>query len=54
MAGLLEAAVVTPLHPAVLEMIRHQHTYLCDSFCFYAEALKESGTVHFPLNVGIV
>jgi DNA phosphorothioation-dependent restriction protein DptH len=46
----LEAAVVTPLHPAVLEMIRHQHTYLCDSFCFYAKrALEESGTGAFSI-----
>jgi DNA phosphorothioation-dependent restriction protein DptH len=30
----LEGAVVTPLHPAVLDMIRHQHTFLCESFCF--------------------
>lgn len=46
----LEAAVVTPLHPAVLEMIRHQHTYLCESFCFYAErALEGSITDAFSI-----
>jgi len=29
----LPCAVATPLHPAVLDMIRHQHVFLCDSFC---------------------
>ncbi len=44
----LEAAVVTPLHPAVLEMLHHQHTYLCESFCFHANrALKEPGNRMF-------
>jgi DNA phosphorothioation-dependent restriction protein DptH len=46
----LEAAIVTPLHPSVLEMIRHQHAYLCESFCYYAErALEESGSGAFSL-----
>ena len=46
----LEAAVVTPLHPSVLEMIRHQHAYLCESFCYYAKrALEESGSGAFSL-----
>ena len=46
----LEAAIVSPLHPAVLEMIRHQHTYLCDSFCYHAEkAFEESGIGAFSL-----
>lgn len=40
----LECAVVTPLHPALLEVIHHQHAYLCESFCFYArKGLEESG-----------
>ncbi|EEG79125.1 ATP-binding protein [Dethiobacter alkaliphilus] len=30
-------AVVTPLHPALLEMIRHQHIFLCDSFRIYVQ-----------------
>jgi DNA phosphorothioation-dependent restriction protein DptH len=32
----LRGAMVTPLHPALLEMILHQSVYLCDSFCYYA------------------
>jgi len=32
------AAVVTALHPALLEMIRHQHVFLVESFCEAAEA----------------
>lgn len=40
----IEAAVVTPLHPAVLEMLRHQNTFLCDCFRYYIKsALNESG-----------
>lgn len=40
----LSAAVLTPLHPVLLEMIRYQHTYLCESFIFYANsALEEAG-----------
>ncbi|WP_353928677.1 ATP-binding protein [Desulfofundulus kuznetsovii] len=40
----LQCAVVTPLHPALLEMLRHQHAYLCESFCVYAKrGLEESG-----------
>lgn len=32
--------IATPLHPAVLDMIRHQHTFLCEAFCTNAsEAL---------------
>ena len=39
----LEGAVVTPLHPAVLDVIRHQHTFLCESFCFCVrQALADS------------
>ncbi len=46
----IDAAVVTPLHPSVLEMIHHQHGYLCDSFCYYAnKAIKESGVDAFSL-----
>lgn len=40
----LKAAVITPLHPALLDMIRHQNTYLCESFCYYGrKALEETG-----------
>lgn len=28
--------VVTPLHPALLEMINDRHAFLCKGFCFYA------------------
>ncbi len=46
----LEAAIVTPLHPSVLEMVHHQHAYLCESFCYYAKrALEESGAGAFSL-----
>jgi len=41
----LNCGVVTPLHPALLEMIHHQHTYLCTSFCSYIrKGLAEVGT----------
>ena len=33
----MDAAIVTPLHPVLLEMMRHQYSFLCDSFCFYAD-----------------
>lgn len=40
----LQAAVVTPLHPNLLDMIRHQHSFLCESFCYYTGvALAEAG-----------
>ena len=32
----MDAAIVTPLHPVLLEMMRHQYSFLCDSF-FYAD-----------------
>ena len=39
---ILEAGIVTPLHPALLEMILYQHVFLCESFCYYFnEKLKE-------------
>ncbi len=39
-----ECMVVTPLHPALLEMIHNRHTFLCESFCFYARnGLREVG-----------
>lgn len=39
---------VTPLHPALLEMLYHQHTYLCESFVVAArQGLRESGTKWF-------
>jgi DNA phosphorothioation-dependent restriction protein DptH len=39
-----ECMVVTPLHPALLEMIHNSHTFLCESFCFYARTgLQEVG-----------
>lgn len=35
---------VTPLHPALIEMIFHQHAYLCESFVVAArQGLRESG-----------
>ena len=38
----IKGAIVTPLHPALLEMVRHQHTFLCESFCTYVqEALTQ-------------
>lgn len=41
----LEHGVVTPLHPALLQMIHHQHAYMCEGFCNYVnEGLKEVGT----------
>ncbi|WP_066633165.1 ATP-binding protein [Desulfolucanica intricata] len=40
----LAAAVITPLHPAMLEMILHQYAYLCESFCVYAENALEDST----------
>lgn len=33
----MDAAIVTPLHPVLLEMMRHQYSFLCDSFCYYAD-----------------
>ncbi len=30
----LENAIVSPLHPSVLEMLYFQHAYLCESFCY--------------------
>lgn len=40
----LPAAIVTPLHPALLEMLRHQNAFLCESFKTYAEAaLMDTG-----------
>lgn len=33
----MDAAIVTPLHPVLLEMMMHQYSFLCDSFCYYAE-----------------
>ncbi len=38
----LPYAVATPLHPAVIDMIHHQHAFLCESFCVRAgEGLSE-------------
>lgn len=40
----LKYAVVTPLHPALLDMIHNQHAYLCKSFCTYIlKGLAEVG-----------
>ncbi len=40
----LECAVASPLHPAVLDMIRHQHSFLCESLCVLAtDGLREPG-----------
>jgi DNA phosphorothioation-dependent restriction protein DptH len=33
----MEAAIVTPLHPVLLEMMRHQYSFLCNSFCYYVD-----------------
>ena len=47
----LNCGVVTPLHPALLEMIHHQHAYLCKSFCSYVKkGLAESGTRSLSIN----
>lgn len=38
----LEAAIVTPLHPAMLEVIIHQYVFLCDAFSIsIRKALEE-------------
>ena len=40
----LDFRVIT-LHPALLQMIHHQHTYLCNSFCSRVnKGLGEVGT----------
>lgn len=40
----LQCAIVSPLHPALLDMLRHQHAYLCESFCVHVKrGLEESG-----------
>ena len=42
------AMVITPLHPALLEMVYHQHVYLCDSFAVAVQqGLRESGVKWF-------
>lgn len=39
----LPYAIATPLHPAVLDMIRHQHSFLCESFSARAnDGLREA------------
>ncbi len=44
----LEGGIVTPLHPALLEMILYQHAFLCESFCYYFnEKLKEPSAKMF-------
>lgn len=36
--------VITPLHPALLEMIHNRNAFLCECFCFYArKGLEEIG-----------
>ncbi len=46
----LECAIASPLHPAVLDMMRHQHSFLCESFCVHAnDALREPGGRRFTL-----
>ena len=37
----MDAGIVTPLHPALLDMIHHQNSYLCNSFCYYASLILE-------------
>lgn len=40
----LECGLITPLHPALLDMMRHQYSFLCESFCYYTrEAMQEAG-----------
>jgi DNA phosphorothioation-dependent restriction protein DptH len=42
------AMIVTPLHPALLEMMYHQHAYLCESFEVAArQGLRESNVKLF-------
>lgn len=46
-----ECFIATPLHPAVLDMIRHQHSFLCESLGVYAtDALKQPGGRQFAEN----
>lgn len=41
----LPCAIITPLHPALLDMLYHQHTYLCRSFLAYCRrGLEKVGT----------
>lgn len=41
----LHSGVITPLHPALLDMIHNQHSYLCKSFCSYVKkGLTEGGS----------
>jgi DNA phosphorothioation-dependent restriction protein DptH len=48
-----ECSVVTPLHPALLEMLRYQYNFLCESFSTYAaEALKSTNLRSRPFNEG--
>lgn len=37
----LKGVLVTPLHPALLEMIVNQHAFLCESLCHYASTALE-------------
>lgn len=46
----LRSSVVTPLHPALLQMIYHQHAYLCYGFCTYArQGLGETRNRRLPI-----
>ncbi|RLC11146.1 MAG: ATP-binding protein, partial [Deltaproteobacteria bacterium] len=46
--GYEASAIITPLHPGLLEMMYHQHAYLCESFEVAArQGLRESGTKLF-------
>jgi len=46
----LTGSVVTPLHPAVLDMIRHQHAFLRDSFCVrLEERLRQASRRRFAV-----
>lgn len=48
----LESGVVTPLHPALIDMLRHQHIYLVEGFTEYARrALESSGNRLFSERV---
>jgi len=46
----LPAAIATPLHPAVMEMIRFQNVYLFNSFSFYVRnALEDTSNKEFAI-----
>jgi DNA phosphorothioation-dependent restriction protein DptH len=40
----LPASIMTPLHPVLIEMIQHQHSFLCENLCYYAKQLLSETT----------